>query len=93
MNAAGQQVLLINEFKPSINFYKWLAIEEYIRAFGKIFPNSYTLAFFACCREIYSPERHIGYEKGKAPRPASEGAEEKAENDEVNGVTEKGTGT
>ena len=54
MNAQGQQVLLVNEFQPQNNFYKWLAIEQYIRAFAKIFPNSYTMAFFACCREIYS---------------------------------------
>jgi hypothetical protein len=58
MNSEGQQVLLVNEYKPANKFYKWLAIEEYIRAFAKIFPNSYTLAFFACCREIYSFEKH-----------------------------------
>ena len=53
MNANGQQVLLLNEFQPNKNFYKWLAIEDYIRTIAKCFPNTYTLAFFACCREIY----------------------------------------
>jgi len=58
MNVSGQQVLLINEFEKSRNFYKKFTVEGKIRAMAESFPNSYSLAFFACCREIYDKERH-----------------------------------
>ena len=64
MNASGQQVLLINEFKAYNSFYKWIGIEGDIRQIAKDYPNSYTLAFFACCREIYSTIKHRGWKKG-----------------------------
>ena len=58
MNASGQQVLLVNEFDKSSNFYKKLNVEAKIRAMSEASPNSYSLAFFACCREIYDKTRH-----------------------------------
>ena len=80
MNANGQQVLLLNEFKRENNFYKWLAIESYIRTIAKCFPNTHTLAFFACCREIYLESKHMGYKKGTLPTlPVEEDPEDKEE--------------
>ena len=32
--------------------------------FAEAFTNSYSLAFFACCREIYDKTRHVGFLKG-----------------------------
>ena len=31
-----------------------------IRVFARLFPNSYHIGFFACCREVYDPFRHTG---------------------------------
>ena len=31
-----------------------------IRVFARIYPNSFHLAFYACCREIFDVERHSG---------------------------------
>ena len=31
-----------------------------IRVLARIFPNSYHLGFFACCREVHDPFRHTG---------------------------------
>ena len=64
MNVSGQQVLLINEFEKSKNFYKKFTVEGKIRGLAGEFSNSYSLAFFACCREIYDKEKHQGFEKG-----------------------------
>ena len=58
MNASGQQVLLVNEFDKPSNFYKKLDVEAKIRTMSEACPNTYSLAFFACCREIYDKTRH-----------------------------------
>ena len=57
-------MLLLNEFAKAKNFYKFLNVEAKIRALSEAFPNSYSLAFFACCREIYDRDRHQGFLKG-----------------------------
>ena len=31
-----------------------------IRTLASLFPNSYHLGFFACCREVHDPSRHSG---------------------------------
>ena len=64
MNVSGQQVLLVNEFDKASSFYKKFTVEAKIRALAEAFPNSYSLAFFACCREIYDKTRHQGFLKG-----------------------------
>ena len=65
MNDSGQQILLINEFAKSTNFYKRLNVEAKVRSLAEMFPNAYFLGFFACCREIYNKERHQGFAKGQ----------------------------
>ena len=60
MNVKGQQVLLLNEFDKQSNWYKMLNVEAKIRVIAQMCPNSYQLAFFACCREIYDKSYHFG---------------------------------
>ena len=37
-----------------------MQIEYKIRYLSEQLPNGYFVAFFACCRELYSPGRHCG---------------------------------
>ena len=62
MNVKGQQVLLLNEFDKKTNWYKMLMVETKIRTLAKICPNSYQVAFFGCCREVYDKSFHNGVE-------------------------------
>ena len=64
MNVKGQQVLLLNEFDKASNWYKMLNVEAKIRVIAEMCPNSYQLAFFACCREIYDKSVHYGVCRG-----------------------------
>ena len=56
----GSQGVVVNEFDKKTEFYKIWKIEALIRYFAKTYPNSYHLAIFACCREVYDPFRHTG---------------------------------
>ena len=60
MVAAGEQQLLINEYKKQTTFYKMVGIEADIRDMAKKFPNSYQVALIACCREVLSRDDHCG---------------------------------
>ena len=51
---------MVNEFDDKTEFYKIWKVEALIRVLAKLYPNSYHLAFFACCREVYDPFRHTG---------------------------------
>ena len=64
MQEAGKQVVVIDEYDKRMTFYKWWAIENDIRSISGRHRNSYTIALFGCCREIYSPKSHSGYVKG-----------------------------
>ena len=57
---SGSQGVVVNEFDKRTEFYKIWKAEAMIRTFAKMFPNSYHLSFFVCCREIYNPFRHTG---------------------------------
>ena len=46
----GQQNLLYNDFDPKEKFYKLLRAEAKLRTFAEIYPNSYIISIFACCR-------------------------------------------
>lgn len=61
MNDSGHQVLLINEFDDNTKFYKKFQLEKKLRTFAKMYPNTYNMAFCACCREIFNEERHFGF--------------------------------
>ena len=60
MQLDGMQVLVINQCNDKIGFYEWWGIEADIRRMAKGFPNTFSVAIFACCREVYSPSRHCG---------------------------------
>ena len=47
---------MLNEFKDG--FYKFWGVEADIRTIAETFPNSYMMAFFACCRELKQPSKH-----------------------------------
>ena len=51
----GQQVMLYNEFDPAEKFYKRLKAECQLRSMAEDFANSYLIAIFACCRQLYDP--------------------------------------
>ena len=50
--------MVINEFFNG--FYRFWNTENDIRVMAKKYPNTYSLAIYACCREIYSASRHTG---------------------------------
>ena len=56
MNVNGQQVVVLNEFDPSQNYYKYWQIEDTITSLT-ILKNVYCMAFFGCGRELYIPDR------------------------------------
>ena len=60
MQVDGEQVLLINQLNTKKGFYEWWAAEYDIRRLAKKFPNTYLVAIFACCREIFRPATHCG---------------------------------
>ena len=38
----------------------WFA-EQNLRTIAEVFPNTYHVALFACCREIYDPQKHQAF--------------------------------
>ena len=56
----GKQVLLTNEFDPKKGFYKKINVEACVRDLTASHPNLYWIAIFACCRELYDPQKHSG---------------------------------
>ena len=78
MQMAGKQVVLLNEFNRGTAFYKFWGIEGQIRATAELFPNSYQIGIFACCRQIYLQSRDAGCLPGpeKQARAAFEKMEE-----------------
>ena len=56
----GAQVVLLNQFDKSKNYYKMWPIEFDARFIARKYPNSYIITLFACCRELYEPARHKG---------------------------------
>ena len=49
----GYQSLILNEFDKYTNFYKQWGLERDCRDLAKKFRNSYVMAVFACCRELF----------------------------------------
>ena len=60
MQIDGEQVLVVNQCNVRYGYYEWWNIEGDIRRMAKKFPNTYSVAIFACCREIYRPTKHCG---------------------------------
>ena len=61
MQMDGEQVLVINQCNEKIGFYETWNVEADIRRMAKNFPNTFSVAIFACCREIYRPTKHCGF--------------------------------
>ena len=61
MNVEGQQVLLLNEYDPRTSYYKFWNIEKHIRTIAESYQNTHTMAFCACCRQIYDKETDWGF--------------------------------
>ena len=47
--------MLFNEFDESEKFYKRLKAECSLRSIAETYANSYIIAVFACCRQLYDP--------------------------------------
>ena len=47
--------MLYNEFDRTEKFYKRLKAECQLRIMAETFTNSYVIAIFACCRQLYDP--------------------------------------
>ena len=60
MQVNGRQVLVVNTFDKKTAFYKMWGVENDIRTLAKNNTNSYSVALFACCREIHNTQRHSG---------------------------------
>ena len=54
----GKQMAVINEWEKSTSFYKMWPAEADIRDGAKKCSNAYFIGIFACCREIFNPNRH-----------------------------------
>ena len=46
----GTQMMLYNEYDTKKKFYKMLQAEAKLRIWAEIYPNSYIIGIFACCR-------------------------------------------
>ena len=57
----GQQYVIVNEFVPKQGFYRMWNTEDDIRVMSTKYPNTFSVAVYACCREIYSVKKHTGH--------------------------------
>ena len=64
----GSQYLVFNQFDKQSKFYKMMNVEIFLRNCSDSYSNSYMIGIFACCREIYKPKVHTGYEEAKKDR-------------------------
>ena len=63
------QCLLYNEYDPRNKFYKILMAEAKLRGWAEIYPNSYIIGIFACCRQLYDQPTMSGfYSKAEADK-------------------------
>ena len=58
IDRSSNQHIVLNEFDKSTQFYKLLGAEAKIRVLSEELKNGYFIALFACCRELYSVNRH-----------------------------------
>ena len=47
--------MVVNGMDNRKNWFKMFAAESFVKRKAKEHPNSFHLAFFACCRELYDP--------------------------------------
>ena len=52
----GMQVMLYNEYDKKAEFYKLMMAEAKLRGWAEIYPNSYIIGIFACCRQLHKNE-------------------------------------
>ena len=61
MHSGGSQVAVLNEFDKQTGFYKLWGVEADIRGIADTYRNSYSVAFFSCCREVMTSEHRGGF--------------------------------
>lgn len=49
----GMQEMVYNEFDEKKRFYRTFKAEIKLRSFAEIYPNSYVIGIFACCRQPF----------------------------------------
>ena len=57
----GRQMVVINAYDKRTTFYKMVPAEHDIREGAKKNKNAFYIGTFACCREIFNPNRHRDY--------------------------------
>ena len=58
MQVNGRQVLLVNTCEKKTAFYFMWGVENDIRNIARDNQNTYSVALFACCREIHNTQKH-----------------------------------
>ena len=53
----GMQYLIYNEWNKKERFYQMLSAEAKLRSWAEIYPNSYIIGIFACCRQLYDHKK------------------------------------
>ena len=71
VECASEINMIVNEYddRADKQFYKMSKAEYKVKYQARLHPNSFHLAFFACCRELYNPQRK---HKDCLPGPRSE---------------------
>ena len=83
IDKASQQHIVLNQFNKSDEFYKLVNIEDKIRILSKSFTQSYNIAVFACCRELFKPNIHTACVEAKSIQEATQILKKKAEEAEL----------
>ena len=59
----GKQFIFVNEFNHNQDYYYRIAIESKLRSWASIFPHSYLISIFACCRQLYNEKTMVGFSR------------------------------
>ena len=74
----GSQCIILNHFDEKQEFYRLRPVEKDIRLISGTYKNSYLVGIFACCREIFIPNKHCKCVKAADVAEAKLFFEEKA---------------
>ena len=55
----GMQFLIYNEYNKREGFYQMLSAEAKLRSWAEIYPQTYIIGIFACCRQLYDPYKMV----------------------------------
>lgn len=60
MCSNGEQIVLANKFCQNRKFYEMIEVEGTVRHNAPEMEKVYFILLFACCRELYNPEKNFG---------------------------------